>query len=125
MRIAHGERPQHVGVEDGEDDGDEAERDGERDDRRGQERGAAPQSAPRVAHVLRELFEPDPAAARFVEPLPRHQHAPERPPRRIAGVGGVQALGDQAIGFELEMRVDLAFEVRIVPSVFGRHTTQV
>jgi hypothetical protein len=59
-----------------------------------------------------------------VEALARHQHAAERAPRGIARLGRLQALGDQPIGLDLEMRVDLALEVVIAPP-FGRHTTQV
>ncbi len=124
--IVHGERPQHVGVEDGEEDGDQAEGDRERHDGRGEKRRAAHQPAPRVARVLRELFQPEPRPrdARLVKPLARHQHASERPPRRIARVVRTHAVGDQALGLDLEVRLDLPLEVVVAPP-FGRHTTQV
>ena len=88
--------------------------------------GLRQKPAPRVAHVLRELFEPDPRPrpARLVKPLARHQHAAKRPPRGIAGVVWIHAVGDQAIGLDLEVRLDLPLEVVVVPAS-GRHTTQV
>ena len=73
VRIVHGERTKHVGVEDAEYDGDEAHADGQREDRRRQERATVPEPSPRVAQVLRELTGPNEVLT-LVKALARPSH---------------------------------------------------
>ena len=112
VRIVHGERPQHVGVEDGEDDRHQAQANRERQDRGGDKGAALTQPAPCVAQIVGELFDPD-ESVRVVKAFTHARRIAERAVRRGARLVGRHPLAHQPIRFVLEMRADLGREVLV------------
>jgi hypothetical protein len=111
-RIANGERPQPIRVENREGDGEQPEGYRERHDGGGDERGAVAQLAPGVAEILRERIEPDPPA-RLVEPLLGERDVAERAARSVPRLVRAHPFGDQAIGLEIQVGLHLVREVLV------------
>ena len=110
--ILHGERAQHVGIEDREDDEHEPHAGGKCEHGADDEGAAVCQAAPGVAEIVRELLEQH-EPARLVIALACAGDAAEVAQRRGARLLGGQTLCDQPLGLVREVRVDLGGEVLI------------
>jgi hypothetical protein len=113
LGVGVGEGADQNSVDDTEHRRVDADSDGERERRRDRKHRRAPEHADGIARILERRLEANPDVG-LARPVAQRRVVAKEPPRRAAGVVGVQALALEVcrahLDVELQLRVDLIVE---------------